>query len=124
MRGHKKADQIDWLKCLILLRKTYRQFLRMYENEVQELNLQLQLQLRKAREDIFGLVQMHAEVSKERDQLRVELAKAKAEVLRLQGQTTEMSGKLRGLANVTAQNQHLFNENQRLLSELRDRETL
>lgn len=122
MRGHKKADQIDRLKCLILRRKTCRQFLRMYENEVQELNLQLQL--RKAREDIFGLVQMHAEVSKERDQLRVELAKAKAEVLRLQGQTTEMSGKLRGLANVTAQNQHLFNENQRLLSELRDRETL
>ncbi|WP_258306424.1 hypothetical protein [Pseudomonas prosekii] len=36
----------------------------MTENEVQELTLQL----RKARLDIFGLVQMHAEVSAERDE--------------------------------------------------------
>ncbi|APC18975.1 hypothetical protein BLL42_25935 [Pseudomonas frederiksbergensis] len=36
----------------------------MLENEVQELTLQL----RKAREDIFGLVQMHAETSEQRDE--------------------------------------------------------
>lgn len=35
----------------------------MLENDVQELTLQL----RKAREDIFGLVQMHAEASEQRD---------------------------------------------------------
>ncbi|WP_259740137.1 hypothetical protein [Pseudomonas brassicacearum] len=43
-------------------------------NEVQELTLQL----RKAREDIFGLVQMHADVSKERDHLRAELSRTQA----------------------------------------------
>ncbi len=117
MDPHEIEDTSDWLGCPTEL-ETCRQFLRMYENEVQELNLQA----RKAREDVFGLVQMHAEVSKERDQLRIELLKAQAEVLRLQGQTTEMSSKLRGLANVTAQNQHLFNENQRLLRERQDRE--
>ncbi|TWC27735.1 MULTISPECIES: hypothetical protein [unclassified Pseudomonas] len=61
-------DTSDWLGCPTEL-ETCRYFLRMTENEVQELTLQL----RKAREDIFGLVQMHADVSRERDQLRAEL---------------------------------------------------
>ncbi|MCP2225895.1 hypothetical protein [Pseudomonas mandelii] len=64
-------DTSDWLGCPTEL-ETCRYFLRITENEVQELTLQL----RKAREDIFGLVQMHAEVSQERDRLRVELNRA------------------------------------------------
>ncbi|WP_256656967.1 hypothetical protein [Pseudomonas sp. BGI-2] len=48
-------DNSDWLRCPTEL-ETCRYFLRITENEVQELTLQL----RKAREDIFGLVQMHA----------------------------------------------------------------
>ncbi len=74
MDPHEIEDTSDWLGCPTEL-ETCRQFLRMYENEVQELNLQA----RKAREDVFGLVQMHAEVSKERDQLRAELTKVQAE---------------------------------------------
>lgn len=68
-------DTSDWLGCPTEL-ETCRYFLRMTENEVQELTLQL----RKAREDIFGLVEMHADVSKECSALRAELIKARADL--------------------------------------------
>jgi hypothetical protein len=68
-------DTSDWLGCPTEL-ETCRYFLRMTENEVQELTLQL----RKAREDIFGLVQMHADATKECGALRTELAKAKTDL--------------------------------------------
>jgi chromosome segregation ATPase len=68
-------DTDDWLGCPTPL-ETCRQQLRLYENEFEELNLQM----RKAREDIFGLVQMHADVSSERDQLRAELTRVKTEL--------------------------------------------
>ena len=61
-------DSSDWLGCPTEL-DTCRHYLRMLENEVQELTLQL----RNAREDIFGLVQMHADVSNDWDHLRSEL---------------------------------------------------
>lgn len=63
MEPYDIEDTSDWLGSPTEL-ETCRQFLRMTENEVQELTLQL----RKSRQDIFGLVQMHAEVSKERDE--------------------------------------------------------
>jgi uncharacterized coiled-coil DUF342 family protein len=68
-------DTSDWLGCPTEL-ETCRHYLRMLENEVQELTLQL----RKAREDIFGLVEMHSDVSKERDQLRAELIKTRTDL--------------------------------------------
>lgn len=68
-------DTSDWLGCPTEL-ETCRYFLRVTENEVQELTLQL----RKAREDIFGLVQMHADAARECGVLRAELMKAKAEL--------------------------------------------
>ncbi|TBN49193.1 hypothetical protein [Pseudomonas sp. BGI-2] len=68
-------DTSDWLGCPTEL-ETCRYFLRITENEVQELTLQL----RKAREDIFGLVQMHADVTKECGALRADLLKAKADL--------------------------------------------
>lgn len=46
------------------------------ENEIQE----LYLQLRKAREDIHGLTQMHATASRERDELRSKLKAATAKL--------------------------------------------
>lgn len=73
MDPYEIEDTSDWLGCPTEL-ETCQHFLRMTENEVQELTLQL----RKAREDIFGLVQMHADVSKDRDQLRAELNRALA----------------------------------------------
>ena len=68
-------DTSDWLGCPTEL-ETCRYFLRITENEVQELTLQL----RKAREDIFGLVQMHADVTKECGALRAEPLKARADL--------------------------------------------
>lgn len=55
-------DTGDWLGCSTEL-ETCTHYLRMLENEVQELNLHL----RKAREDIFGLVQMYDEAITQRD---------------------------------------------------------
>ena len=81
-------DTSDWLGCPTEL-ETCRYFLRMTENEVQELTLQL----RKAREDIFCLVQMHAEVSKERDLLRTELTRAKTELADSNRRATDIETK-------------------------------
>ena len=110
MDTHEIEDTSDWLGCPTEL-ETCRQFLRMYENEVQELTLQM----RKARENIFGLVQMHADVSSERDQLRGELN-------RLNEKNSELSSQVRSLLLVSDQRDHLFRENQRLLKEKRDRQ--
>jgi len=107
---HEIEDTSDWLGCPTEL-QTCRHFLRMYENEIQELNLQL----RKAREDIFGLVQMHADVSTERDRLRAELNRVAEE-------NSELSGRVRSLLLISDQRDHLFRENQRLLKEKRDRQ--
>lgn len=74
MDPYEIEDTSDWLGSPTEL-DTCKQYMRMVENEVQELTLQL----RKAREDIFGLVQMHAQVSNERDQLRTELSRARAD---------------------------------------------
>lgn len=68
-------DDSDWLGCPTEL-ETISHYNRMLENEIQELTLQQ----RKAREDIFGLVQMHADASKERDRLRAELSRTQAEL--------------------------------------------
>lgn len=68
-------DASDWLGCPTEL-ETITHYKFMLENEVQELTLQL----RKAREDIFGLVQMHADITKECGSLRAELLKAKADL--------------------------------------------
>lgn len=68
-------DTSDWLGCPTEL-ETVTHYNRILENEVQE----LALQLRKAREDIFGLVQMHADASKERDHLRAELSRTEAKL--------------------------------------------
>ncbi|WP_460163683.1 hypothetical protein [Pseudomonas sp. S2_F03] len=105
-------DTSDWLGCPTEL-ETCRSFLRLTENEVQELSMQL----RKAREDIFGLVQMHADVSQDRDQLRAELN-------RLKGEHSELSSKAYSLQLIADQRDHLFRENQRLLMEKRERKSL
>ena len=78
----------DWLGCPTVL-ETCRYFLRVTENEVQELTLQL----RKAREDIFGLVQMHADVTKECGALRSELLKAKTDLADSNRRATEIETK-------------------------------
>ncbi|UFQ02275.1 hypothetical protein [Pseudomonas fitomaticsae] len=108
----------DWLGCPTPL-ETCQQQLRLYENEFEELNRQL----REERERIFKLVEMNTEASQDRDALRKQLLAARSDVVRLQSQTTELSSQLRALNDIKHQNTHLFQENQRLLREARDRES-
>jgi len=68
-------DTSDWLGCPTPL-EMYKHSCLMLENEVQELTTQL----RKARQDIFGLVEMHAAEAKECARLRAELEKMKWEL--------------------------------------------
>lgn len=78
-------DTDDWLGSPTPL-ETCRHQILLYENEVAELNLQL----RQAREKIFKLVEMHAEVAGERDALRTELTKAKKIAANASRQATDM----------------------------------
>jgi len=71
MNPHEIEDTGDWLGCPTPL-ETCQHQLRMYENEFEELTLQL----RQERERIFKLVEMHAEVSEQRDLLRAEFIKS------------------------------------------------
>ncbi|MDP9653337.1 UNVERIFIED_ORG: outer membrane protein TolC [Pseudomonas putida] len=116
MDQYEIEDTSDWLGYPTPL-ETCRHQLRIYENEVEELTLQL----RQAREKIFNLVEMHTEVAGERDTLRAQLAAAKAESSRLQVENSELSGKVRSLLLVSDQRDHLFRENQKLLIEKRER---
>ncbi|VVN47220.1 hypothetical protein [Pseudomonas fluorescens] len=81
-------DTSDWLGSPMEL-ETCRHYLRMLENEVQELTQQL----RKTREDVFGLVQMHADVTKGREQLRAELNRARADTSDAHRQATDIQTK-------------------------------
>jgi hypothetical protein len=68
-------DTSDWLGCPTEL-ETCRHYLRLLENEVQELNLQL----RKARENIFGLVEMYDEAAAQRDEAMSNLRERSGEL--------------------------------------------
>jgi hypothetical protein len=78
-------DTSDWLGCPTEL-ETCRQFLRMAENEIQELTLQM----RKAREDIFGLIQMHAEAIAQRDEAMANLRARSGEAATLRKQLYDL----------------------------------
>lgn len=118
MDPYEIEDTSEWLGCPTPL-ETCRHQLRMLENEIAELTLQL----RQARENIFKLVEMHTDVAGERDTLRSQLAAAKADESRLHGENSELSSQVRSLLLVSDQRDHLFRENQRLLMEKRQRES-
>ncbi|MHA6180450.1 hypothetical protein [Pseudomonas mohnii] len=88
MDPYEIEDTDDWLGSPTPL-ETCRHSLRIYENEVQELTLQL----RQAREKIFKLVEMHAEAAKERDTLRAQLATIKAETAEANRRATDIETK-------------------------------
>lgn len=85
MDPYEIEDTSDWLGCPTPL-DTCRHQLRMLENEIQELTLQI----RQARQNIFKLVEMHTEAANERDTLRSQLATAKAEAADANSLTTEI----------------------------------
>ena len=98
-------DTSDWLGSPTEL-ETCRQYMLMLENEVQELTLQL----RKAREDIFGLVQMNGQLSEERSKVKIELSNANAQIADLHSKTSEQGGRIRGLLLVQDQRDHLLRQ--------------
>jgi septal ring factor EnvC (AmiA/AmiB activator) len=75
----------------------------MLENEVQELTTQL----RKARQDIFGLIEMHATEAKECAKLRAELKQVKA----------DLSHKEQELVSLKMNSNYLLSSKDKLISE-------
>ncbi len=71
-------DTLDWLGCPTPL-ETCRHQLRIYENEVEELTLQM----RQTREKIFKLVEMHAETVLQRDEAKATFREKAAETANL-----------------------------------------
>lgn len=91
MDPYEIEDASDWLGCPTEL-ETCRHFLRMTENEV----LELTLQLRKAREDIFGLVQMHADALAQRDEAMKNLRESSGQLAIVRKQLYDMDLTARG----------------------------
>ncbi|WP_353844757.1 hypothetical protein [Pseudomonas sp. MG-9] len=108
----------DWLGCPTPL-ETCRHQLALYENEFEELNLQL----RQARERIFKLVEMNDELSAGKAKAEAALKKSAADAARLQSERGELLGQVNSLMRVSDQRDYLFLENQRLLMEARERES-
>jgi chromosome segregation ATPase len=90
----------DWLGCPTPLETCRHQF-RIYENEFEELNLLL----RQAREKIFKLIEMHTEVTTERDSLRVLLTAAKTEAAEANRRATDIE--IRSNWELMAKDKHI-----------------
>ena len=103
-----------WANIDVLLRQrheelpklveTCKQYMLMLENEVQELTLQL----RKAREDIFGLVQMNGQLSNEKSKLKIKLGAANTQIERLRAKTSEQDRQVRSLLLIKDQRDYLL----------------
>lgn len=100
-------DTDDWLGNPTPL-ETCRHQLRMYENEFEALTLKLD----RALVNIEGLVRDNDALTQERNSLRAKLQYAEGDLL----------SENRRFADVEHNRNHLFNENQRLLREIRDRD--
>lgn len=98
-------DTSDWLGSPTEL-ETCKQYMLILENEVQELTLQL----RKAREDVFGLVQMNGQLSHEKSKLKIELSNANVQIARLHSTSSELGSQVRSLLLVQDQRDRLLRE--------------
>jgi chromosome segregation ATPase len=100
-------DTDDWLGNPEPI-ETCRHQLRMYENEFETLTLKLE----RALANIEGLVRDNDALRQEKDALKAKLQYTEGDLL----------SERRRFADVEHNRNHLFNENQRLLRELRDSE--
>lgn len=91
MDRYEIEDTDDWLGSPTPL-ETCRHSLRIYENEVQELTLQL----RQAREKIFKLVEMHTEAISQRDEAMANLRERSGESAKLRKQLYDLDISARG----------------------------
>jgi chromosome segregation ATPase len=86
MNPYEIEDTDNWLGCPTPL-ETCRHQLRMYENEFEELTLQL----RQAREKIFKLVEMHSEAISQRDEAMANLRERSGESANLRKQLYDLN---------------------------------
>jgi len=105
-------DTCQWLGCPTPL-EMYKHQCAMLEDEIANLH---QL-LRSARENIQGLIQMNDDLAGSRESAEAALKKALDNIARLNLENSELGGKVRSLALIADQRDHLFRENQRLLME-------
>lgn len=91
MDPYEIEDTSDWLGCPTEL-ETCTHYLRMLENEVQELNSQLQ----KARGDIFGLVHMYDEAIVQRDEAMTNLRERSGQLAKVRKELYDLDISARG----------------------------
>lgn len=111
-------DTCEWLGCPTPL-EMYKHQCALLEDEL----TQALAMLRKSRANVAGLVQLSDELSTGKASAEDSLKKALADVDRLNLTTSELGAKNYSLEMVAEQRDHLFRENQRLLSEIRKAQT-
>lgn len=104
MDPYEIEDTSDWLGCPTQL-ETVKHYASMLEEDIQA----LKRDLRAAKENITGLVEMN-------DQLSAELVKARSWIASLQVQTTDQLTELGSLRLVKSQNEILHRQLQAALS--------
>ena len=109
---HIDEETCEWLDLPSPL-EMYKHHAALLEDEIAVLHLQL----RKARDNVRGLVQMNDELATGKAIAETELKKALADAGRLNQETSEMGRRINGLMAVVEQRDHLFRENQQLLME-------
>jgi septal ring factor EnvC (AmiA/AmiB activator) len=92
-----------------------RQHALMLENEYQEQSLKL----RKARQDIQGLIKMHADALNEKANTELMLRKAQTEIAELKSKMSELDGQIGSLLVVKNQRDIILHQNQELLRQIR-----
>ncbi|MDY7532444.1 hypothetical protein RGV33_12275 [Pseudomonas sp. Bout1] len=105
-------DTCEWLGCPTPL-EMYKHHCSMIEDEVSE----LQVQLRKARANISGLVQMNDALATGKAKVEKTLKIALVEISGLKERCSEPA--ILGMKLVAEQRDYLLRENQRLLAELK-----
>ncbi|WP_460060176.1 hypothetical protein [Pseudomonas sp. H2_H09] len=107
-------DTSAWLGCPTPL-EMYKHQCALLEDEL----IQTQAQLRKARANVAGLVQMNDALITGKANAESALKLARSEISRLNLENSQMGRRINSLMTVCEQRDHLFRENQRLLLELK-----
>jgi len=103
-----------WLGCPTPLEMCQQHAL-LLENEYQEQSLKL----RKAQQDIQGLIQMHAEALNGKAQAEAKLKDAQSHISRLNWEVSTLDRQLNSLTIVRRQNEIIRHQNQELLRQIR-----
>lgn len=106
-------DTCQWLGCPTPL-EMYQHQCAMLEDEIAD----LRKDLRAARENIHGLIQMNDDLVTGKADIESELKKALDNICRLNLDNSELGRRVNSLEIVADQRDYLLRENQRLLGEL------